>query len=49
MLRVLRPGTMAGDVGWGRRILALAVTLFGLLVAGTLIGVIAAVVEDRLR
>lgn len=48
MLRVIDAGTMAGDVGWGRRILALAVTVFGLLVAGTLIGVIAAGVEDRI-
>lgn len=47
MLRVLDPGTMAGDVGWGRRLLALVVTVFGLLVAGTLIGIIANGVEDR--
>ena len=49
LLRVLDPGTMAGDVGWGRRLLALAITLFGLLVAGTLIGIIAAGVEDRIE
>ena len=48
LLRILDPGTMAGDVGWGRRILALMITLFGLLVAGTLIGIIAAGVEDRI-
>ncbi|HKJ54591.1 MAG TPA: hypothetical protein VJ978_01260, partial [Nitriliruptoraceae bacterium] len=48
LLRVMDPGTMAGDVGWGRRILALLVTVFGLLVAGTLIGIIAAAVEDRI-
>ncbi len=48
LLRILDTGTMAGDVGWGRRILALLVTLFGLLVAGTLIGIIAAGVEDRI-
>jgi ion channel POLLUX/CASTOR len=47
MLRVLDPGTMAADVGWGRRLLALIVTIFGLLVAGTLIGIIANGVEDR--
>ena len=39
---------MAADVGWGRRILALLVTLFGVLIAGTLIGIIAAGVEDRI-
>ena len=48
LLRILDTGTMAGDVGWGRRILALLVTLFGVLVAGTLIGIIAAGVEDRI-
>lgn len=48
LLRVMDPGTMAGDVGWGRRLLALLVTIFGLLVAGTLIGIIAAGVEDRI-
>jgi hypothetical protein len=48
LLRILDTGTMAGDVGWGRRLLALLVTLFGVLVAGTLIGVIAAGVEDRI-
>lgn len=47
-MRLLDPGTMAGDVGWGRRLLALTVTLFGLLVAGTLIGIIASGVEDRI-
>lgn len=48
LLRILDTGTMASDVGWGRRILALLITLFGLLVAGTLIGIIAAGVEDRI-
>lgn len=48
LLRVMDPGTMAGDVGWGRRLLALLITIFGLLVAGTLIGIIAAGVEDRI-
>lgn len=52
LLRVIDPGTMAADVGWGQRLLALTITLFGLLVAGTLIGLIANGVEqyvDRLR
>lgn len=48
LLRILDTGTMASDIGWGRRILALLITLFGLLVAGTLIGLIAAGVEDRI-
>ncbi len=49
MLRTLDPGTMSGDVGWGRRLLALLVTLFGVLIAGTLIGIIAAGVEHRIE
>jgi Trk K+ transport system NAD-binding subunit len=49
VLRILDPGTMSGDVGWGRRILALLITLFGILVAGTLIGIVAAGVEDRIE
>jgi ion channel POLLUX/CASTOR len=48
LLRVMDTGTMAGDIGWGRRILALAVTIFGILVAGTLIGILAAGVDDRI-
>lgn len=47
LLRTIDPGTMASDVGWGRRLLALAVTVFGILVAGTLIGIIATGFEQR--
>lgn len=49
LLRTLDSGTMASDVGWGRRLLALAVTVFGLLVAGTLIGIIASGVEGSIE
>ena len=49
LLRIIDLGTMANDVGWGRRLLALVITIFGLLVAGTLIGIIAAGVEDRIE
>jgi Trk K+ transport system NAD-binding subunit len=48
LLRTMDPGTMAGDVGWGQRLLSLAITLFGILIAGTLIGVIANGVEHRI-
>lgn len=47
LLRILDTGTMAADVGWGRRVLALLVTVFGVLIAGTLIGLIANGVEER--
>ncbi len=49
LLRILDTGTMAGDVGWGRRVLSLIVTLVGLLLAGTLIGLIAAGIEQRVE
>jgi voltage-gated potassium channel Kch len=40
---------MAADVGWGRRVLALLVTFFGILIAGTLIGLIATGIEQRVE
>ena len=52
LLRTLDTGTMAGDAGWRQRLVALTVTVFGLLVLGTLIGVIASGVEaqiDRMK
>lgn len=49
LLRIIDPGTMAADVGWGRRLLALLVTVVGILVAGTLIGLIASGVEQRVE
>ncbi|RLE26175.1 MAG: hypothetical protein DRJ50_01450 [Actinobacteria bacterium] len=48
-LRTLDPGTMASDEGWGQRLLALLVTMFGILIAGTLIGIIASAVEQRVE
>jgi voltage-gated potassium channel Kch len=49
LLRILDSGTMAADVGWGRRLLSLLVTIFGILIAGTLIGLIASGVEQRVE
>jgi Trk K+ transport system NAD-binding subunit len=49
LLRTVDPGTMASDVGWGPRLIALTVTIFGILVAGTLIGLIANGVEQRVE
>lgn len=48
LMRTMDPGTMADDVGWGRRIVALAVTTVGILIAGTLIGLIANGIEQRM-
>jgi Trk K+ transport system NAD-binding subunit len=47
LLRMLDPGTLSDDVGWGERLLALLVTVFGILVAGTLIGLVATGIEQR--
>jgi hypothetical protein len=49
LLRTIDSGTMAADVGWGPRAIALIVTLSGLLLAGTLIGLIANGVEQRVE
>ncbi|MDX2380374.1 MAG: hypothetical protein QNM02_11530 [Acidimicrobiia bacterium] len=46
-LRLMDPGTMADDVGWWARAVALLVTMVGILIVGTLIGVIASGVEQR--
>lgn len=48
MLRVLDPGTMAGDEGWGARLLALTLTVVGLLLASALIGLVAAAIDQRI-
>jgi hypothetical protein len=48
LLRTLDTGTMAGDTGFRQRLVALVVTLFGVLVAGTVIGVIASGVESQI-
>ena len=47
LLRTLDTGTMAADAGWGPRAVALVVTIVGVLIAGTLIGLIASGVEQR--
>ncbi|HEY7282761.1 MAG TPA: hypothetical protein VID47_14340 [Actinomycetota bacterium] len=52
VLRVFDGGTFANDTKWGARIVALFVTLAGIFIAGSLIGLIAAAVDqqvDRLR
>jgi voltage-gated potassium channel Kch len=49
MLRVVDAGSFAGDTGWGTRILALLVTLAGIFLAGSLIGLIASAVDQRIE
>ena len=49
MLRVVDAGTFAGDSGWWSRILGLSVTLAGIFIAGSLIGLIASAVDQRIE
>ena len=49
LMRTLDPGTMGGDAGWGFRIVALLVTLGGLFIVSTLIGLIANAIGIKLE
>jgi Trk K+ transport system NAD-binding subunit len=49
LLRVIDPGTMVPEIGWGRRLFALLITLFGILIGGALIGLIASGVRRRVE
>lgn len=48
LMRTLDPGTMGGDEGWGFRIAMLGVTIGGILIVSTLIGVLTAGVEEKM-
>lgn len=48
MMRTLDPGTMGGDQGWSFRIVEFFVTLGGILIISTLIGVISSGIENIL-
>jgi voltage-gated potassium channel Kch len=48
LMRTLDSGTMGGDVGWGFRFVMLFVTLGGVFIISTLIGVLTAGVEGKL-
>jgi Trk K+ transport system NAD-binding subunit len=49
MLRVLDAGTFAGDTSWPIRLLSFVVTLAGIFIAGSLIGLIANGVDQRIE
>jgi len=49
MLRILDPGTFSGDTGLGSRLTMLAITLVGVFIAGSLIGLIANAVDQRIE
>ncbi len=49
LMRTLDPGTMGGDTGWGFRIIMLGVTLGGIFIVSTLIGVLASGISNKLE
>ena len=48
MMRTLDPGTMGGDTGWGFRLVGFFVTVGGIFVISTLIGILSNGISDRL-
>ncbi len=48
LMRTLDSGTMGGDAGWGFRIVAFLVTLGGIFIISTLIGVLGSGIESKL-
>lgn len=49
MLRMIDAGSFAGDVAWPTRLVALVITLIGIFLAGSLIGLIASAVDQRVE
>lgn len=49
LLRVVDAGTFAGDTGWPTRIIGLGITLAGIFIAGSLIGLIANAVDQQIE
>jgi hypothetical protein len=47
LLRVIDPGTFAEDTEWSSRFLGLTVTVIGIFLAGSLIGLIASLVDQQ--
>lgn len=48
LMRTLDAGTMGGDTGWGFRLLMLLVTIGGIFVISTLIGILSSAIEAKL-
>lgn len=48
LIRTLDPGTMGSDAGWGFRLVSLGVTIGGIFIVSTLIGLLATGMERRL-
>lgn len=48
LMRTLDPGTMGGDAGWGFRLLMLVVTVGGLVIVASLIGIVSGAFDDKM-
>ena len=48
LMRTLDPGTMGGDSGWGFRFFMLLITIGGLIIVASLIGIISGAFDDRI-
>jgi len=49
LMRSMDAGTVAGDTGWPYRILMLTITLGGIFIVSTLVGVLSNVINDKLE
>jgi len=49
LMRTLDPGTMGGDAGWGFRIFMLIVTIGGLIIVASLIGIISGAFDSKVE
>jgi len=47
LMRTLDPGTMGGDAGWGFRAFLLLITIGGLIIVASLIGIISGAFDDK--
>lgn len=48
LMRTFDPGTMGGDSGWGFRFFMLLITIGGLIIVASLIGIISGAFDDRI-
>ena len=48
LMRTLDPGTMGADAGWGFRLLMLVVTVGGLIIVASLIGIVSGAFDDKM-
>ncbi|MEO5920802.1 MAG: hypothetical protein ABIQ01_06635 [Pseudolysinimonas sp.] len=49
LMRTLDPGTMGGDTGWGFRVLMLVITIGGLIIVASLIGIISGAFDSKVE